>query len=168
MVPCDAPARTGSAELTNRRVAAPLRVTERVDYALKSVLLLAQHPDDFLTTKAMAAHYGMSPKMLANVLWNLRSAEILESRPGWHGGFRLARFPQAIPVSSVIAAANTVDELMPRPSRETQILPNSPNGEFPERTADLVDSFWQALDDHVQGTLTAFSVADLALARSLP
>jgi len=116
----------------------------------------------------MAAHYGMSPKMLANVLWNLRSAEILESRPGWHGGFRLARLPQAIPVSSVIAAANTVDELMPCPSRETQILPNSPNGEFPERTADLVDSFWQALDDHVQGTLTAFSVADLALARSLP
>jgi Rrf2 family protein len=142
-------------------------VTERVDYALKSVLLLAQHTGDFLTTKAMAAHYGMSPKMLASVLWNLRSAEILESRPGWHGGFRLARLPQAIPVSVVIAAANNVDELVPRPNGRTQISPNSPTGESGERPVDLVDSFWQALDDHVQGTLTAFSVADLALARSL-
>lgn len=168
MAPCDAPARTGSVEVTNRRVAAPLRVTERVDYALKAVLLLAQHPDDFLTTKAMAGHYGMSPKMLASVLWNLRSAEILESRPGWHGGFRLARRPQAIPVSSVIAAANSVDELMPPLHRQTQILPNSPTGEQSDQSAGLVDRFWRALDDQVQGTLTAFSVADLALARSLP
>ncbi len=144
------------------------RVTERVDYALKSVLLMAQRPEDFLTTKAMAAHFGMSTKMLASVLWNLRSAEILESRPGWHGGFRLARHPQTIPVGSVIAAANSVDELMPRPHRQTQILANSSTGELRERTADLVDNFWQALDDHVQGTLTAFSVADLAVARSLP
>jgi DNA-binding IscR family transcriptional regulator len=100
------------------------------------------------------------------VLWNLRSAEILESRPGWHGGFRLARLPQTIPVSSVIAAANSVDELTPRPSRP-QILPNSATGDGREATGDLVDSFWQALDDHVQGTLTGFSVADLAVARSL-
>jgi hypothetical protein len=31
-----------------------------------------------------------------------------------------------------------------------------------------VAGFWRALDDHVQGTLTAFTVADLARARSLP
>ena len=154
--------------MPNRRVAAPLRVTERVDYALKSVLLLAQHTDDFLTTKAMAAHYGMSTKRLASVLWNLRSAEILESRPGWHGGFRLARLPQAIPLSTVIAAANNVEELVPRPNGRTQIPNNSPTGERGETTADLVDSFWQALDDHVQGTLTAFTLADLARARPLP
>jgi DNA-binding IscR family transcriptional regulator len=79
----------GGPEMGDRRVTAPLRVTERVDYALKSVVLLCRHKGDYLTTKAVADHYAMSQKMLASVLWNLRAAGILESRPGWHGGFRL-------------------------------------------------------------------------------
>ncbi|HXQ61212.1 MAG TPA: Rrf2 family transcriptional regulator [Acidimicrobiales bacterium] len=171
--------------MANRRVAPPLRVTERVDYALKSLLLLSESEDRFLTTKAVAEHYGMSPKMLASVLWNLRSAEILESRPGWHGGFRLARPPQDIPLSAVIAAAASADEPAPpdmsdggpmdrpppgaaRSGGPDQFRINSSIPELTKRTADLVDDFWQALDDHVQETLTAFTVADLARARALP
>jgi Rrf2 family protein len=142
--------------MANRRVASPLRVTERVDYALKSVLLLSRHEGDYLTTKAVAEHYGMSTKMLASVLWNLRSADILESRPGWHGGFRLAFPPHQIPLSAVIAAAAGIDE--------ASLDATSP----PELIPDPVDDFWQALDERVQATLTAFTVADLAGARALP
>lgn len=101
--------------MTRRWVTAPLRVTERVDYAVRSVLLLSQQEGVYLTAKEVAEHYGLSTKMLAGVLWNLRSAEILESRPGWHGGFRLARSPQAIPLSAVIAAAAGADDAPPRP-----------------------------------------------------
>ena len=108
--------------MTKRWVTAPLRVTERVDYALRSVLLLSQHEGVYLTAKEVAEHYGMSTKMLAGVLWTLRSAEILESRPGWHGGFRLARPPQAISLSAVIAmlssstAAAASSKICVRPS----------------------------------------------------
>jgi Rrf2 family protein len=130
-------------------------VTERVDYALRSVLLLSRHEGDYLTTKAVAEHYGMSTKMLASVLWNLRSAHILESRPGWHGGFRLALPPHQIPLSAVIAAAGI---------EAASLASSSP----PDLTADLVGDFWQALDERVQATLTAFTVADLAGARALP
>jgi Rrf2 family protein len=136
-------------------VASPLRVTERVDYALKSVLLLSRHEGHYLTTKAVAEHYGMSTKMLASVLWNLRSADILESRPGWHGGFRLALPPHEIPLSAVIAAAAGIEEVN---------LASVPS----DLTADPVGDFWQALDERIQATLTAFTVADLAGARSLP
>jgi len=141
--------------VANRRVASPLRVTERVDYALRSVLLLSRHEGDYLTTKAVAEHYGMSTKMLASVLWNLRSADILESRPGWHGGFRLALPPHEIPLSAVIAAAGIED---------LSLASAGP----PDLTVDPVGDFWQALDQRVQATLTAFTVADLAGARALP
>ena len=141
--------------MANRRVASPLRVTERVDYALRSVLLLSRHEGDYLTTKAVAEHYGMSTKMLASVLWNLRSADILESRPGWHGGFRLALPPHEIPLSAVIAAAGIED---------LSLASAGP----PDLTVDPVGDFWQALDQRVQATLTAFTVADLAGARALP
>src|ERR1700678_2099470 len=98
------------ADMAPRRGASPLRVTERVDYALKSVVLLCLHDGDYLTTKTIADHYDMSPKMLGVVLWSLRNAGILDSRPGWHGGFRLARPPEMIPVQSVIAAAANDEE----------------------------------------------------------
>jgi Rrf2 family protein len=142
--------------VASRRVASPLRVTERVDYALRSVLLLARHQGDYLTTKVVADHYGMSTKMLASVLWNLRSADILESRPGWHGGFRLALPPHEIPLSAVIAAAAGIEDL--------SLASAGP----PDLTLDPVGDFWQALDQRVQATLTAFTVADLAGARALP
>ena len=103
---------------------APLRITERADYALRSVLLLSGHDGEYLTAKAVAEHFGMSTKMLASVLWNLRAAGILESRPGWHGGFRLACPPENIPVSAVIAAARGEDAAAPATHR-SQPRPNS-------------------------------------------
>ena len=155
-----------------RRGASPLRVTERVDYALKSVVLLCLHDGDYLTAKTIADHYGMSSKMLGVVLWSLRNAGILDSRPGWHGGFRLARPPEIIPVRAVIAAAANDEEAALAPLTEAlRISPFNPPvvaGDPGERAAHLVARFWQALDDHVQGTLTAFTVADLAEDRMLP
>ena len=143
-----------------------------MDYALKSVVLLCLHDGDYLTARTIADHYAMSPKMLSVVLWSLRNAGILESRPGWHGGFRLARPPQAVPVQAVIAAAANDDVPVMAPLTDA---PYPGGGASPptalhasDRAAHLVARFWQALDDHVQGTLTAFTVADLAEDRMLP
>jgi Rrf2 family protein len=159
------------ADMAARRGASPLRVTERVDYALKSVVLLCLHDGDYLTAKTIADHYGMSTKMLGVVLWSLRNAGILDSRPGWHGGFRLARPPEIIPVRAVIAAAANDEEAAIAPFTEALRVeavgsPMAPQAT--EQAAHLVARFWQALDDHVQGTLTAFTVADLAEDRMLP
>jgi Rrf2 family protein len=155
-----------------RRGASPLRVTERVDYALKSVVLLCLHDREYLTAKTIADHYGMSPKMLGVVLWSLRNAGIVDSRPGWHGGFRLARPAQVIPVQAVIAAAANDDEAATTPLTDALrgggLTSSTMAGPVGEQAARLVARFWQALDDHVQGTLTAFSVADLAEDRTLP
>jgi Rrf2 family protein len=154
--------------MTSRRAAAPLRVTERIDYALKSVLLLSLNEGSYLTTKAVAEHYGMSHKLLGSVLWSLRSAGIVTSRPGWHGGFQLARPPEAISLRAVIAAASGDQGDASRADGSAVSRVVGANGttlESEDRATNLVAGFWRALDDQVQNTLTAFTLADLTAAR---
>jgi Rrf2 family protein len=144
-----------------------LRVTERIDYALKSVLLLSQHEGDYLTAKAVADHYGMSVKLLGGVLWCLAGAGIVDSRRGWHGGFRLAQNPEAIPVQAVIAAASGDEDPSPASSHPPQVGGAHRSPEPADGAANLVANFWQALDNRVQEKLAGFTVADLAAARML-
>lgn len=142
--------------VVNRRTAAPLRVTERADYALRSVLLLARHDQEFLTARSVAEHYGMSLKLLGGVLWCLSAAGIVDSRPGWHGGFRLARPPHEISLGAVIAAASSDGGNVPH--REAPPPPAATLA----TSDDVVVRFWRALDRNLQRTLEGLTVADLA------
>jgi Rrf2 family protein len=148
------------------RVAPPLRVTERLDYALKAVLLLAQHEGEYLTTQRIADYYAMSPKMLATVLPALCDTGLLASRAGWHGGFTLARPPSEITVASIVRA--TVGERL-------LVVAGAGNGRVDhgpatDATIDLVaeespgaliDAFWRSLDRHVQKKLADVTAAHL-------
>jgi Rrf2 family protein len=130
-------------------------VTERADYALKSVLYLTQNQGSYVAADTVADHFGMSTKMLAEVLRCLRVAGILTSRTGSRGGFKLSKPAEAIAVRSVIAAVDGTNKFAPPP---------------PEPTADnrdLVDVFWWSLDQNLQRTLDSFTVADLAAERVL-
>lgn len=144
--------------VVNRRTAAPLRVTERVDYALRSVLLLARHDQEFLTARSVAEHYGMSLKLLGGVLWYLSAAGIVDSRPGWHGGFRLARAPHEISLGAVIAAASGDGGTVLRQGGPPPPADRDGLGD------DVVVRFWHALDRTLQRTLEGLTVADLAAA----
>lgn len=150
-----------------RRTAPPLRVTERADYAVKSVLLLCLHQSQYLTASTIAGEFGMSQKMVGAVLWSLVAAGIVESRAGWHGGFRLTREPQDIPIRAVIEAVSL--------DGSTPAIGGNGDGSGPDdesqtgsrHAAEVVAAFWRALDDEVQGKLTTFTVADLAAERLL-
>ena len=143
------------------RVAPPLRVTERLDYALKSVLLLAQNEGAYLTTQVIADHYAMSSKMLATVLPALCDAGLLASRAGWHGGFTLARPPAEITVAAIVQATLGQRLLVPAGV-------GAGDGDLPD--IDLIaeasperatDAFWRHLDAHVQGMLATVTAAHL-------
>jgi Rrf2 family cysteine metabolism transcriptional repressor len=129
------------------RVAAPLRVTERLDHALKSVLLLAQHQGTYVTTQFIADHYDMSAKTLATVLPSLCEAGLLKSRAGWHGGFALARPPSEITVASIVQA--TLGE----PRVIDLVAERAPGA--------TIDAFWRSLDAHVQDKLATVTAAHL-------
>ena len=141
--------------MVNHRTRAPLRITERIDYAVRSVVLLAQNDPAFVTARTVAEHYGMSLKLVGGVMWSLSAAGIVGSRPGWHGGFRLARRADQISLRSVITAAAGAEP--PPPSSPAPMGPA--NGRAPDR--DIVAGFWAALDRSVQEALEVLTIADL-------
>ena len=139
------------------RLSAPLRATERADYALRAVGVMAEGPDAHVTARAIAERYGMSPKMLGSVLQALTGAGVLTSRAGWHGGFRLSRPPETISLRDVIATASAPPTATGAGRRDRSTAPAASGGD-PE---DSVDRFWIDLDRHVQRLLASLTVADL-------
>ena len=148
------------------RVAPPLRVTERLDYALKAVLLLAQHEGAYLTTQRVADHYSMSPKMLATVLPALCDSGLLASRAGWHGGFTLARPPSEITVASIVRAVLGERVLAVAGAGSGRVDDDAASGATVDVVAEgspgaLIDAFWRSLDRHVQTKLADVTAAHL-------
>jgi Rrf2 family protein len=139
--------------LSIQEVRPPLRATERTDYALKAVVLLAQHYGSFLTSQLIADEFGTSPKTLAGVLAALCDAEVLTSRAGWHGGFTLARPPSEVSVAEIIAAVGK----RTRPALYA---------DFATPATASVDAFWRALDRKVQEMLSTVTVATLLTDKS--
>jgi DNA-binding IscR family transcriptional regulator len=138
-------------------------VTERLDYALKAVLLLAQHNGAYLTTQLIADEYELSSKMLATVLPGLCDAGLLTSRAGWHGGFTLALPPSEITVASIVQAT-----LGQRVFAGAGLGPGAASATSDlvglitvSATGDATDAFWRHLDAHVQEKLSSVTVEQL-------
>jgi Rrf2 family protein len=133
-----------------------------IDYAVKATVLLGAHRGQYLSSVEIADHYGMSPKMLGQVLRSLGAAGILVARQGWHGGFSLARPAEAIPLRSVIAAVGSGESPRPQPGppRYDDIARSNGSSRHND-AAEAVDDFWHSLDVQVQATLEAMTIGDL-------
>ena len=147
--------------MSSRRTRVPLRVTEVIDYAVKATVLLGAHQGQYLSSVEIADHYGMSRKMLGQVLRSLGAAGILVARQGWHGGFSLARPANGIALGSVIAAVGS-GEGPASPDEAAHSGGTSGNGAHgPDGPAAAVEEFWRSLDTQVQATLETMTVGDL-------
>jgi Rrf2 family protein len=84
-----------------------VRVTAKVDYAVRAALELAAAPDgDQVKAQAIAEAQGIPLKFLENILQQLRQADLVESTRGPHGGHRLSRPPGEIAIADVIRAVD--------------------------------------------------------------
>jgi Rrf2 family protein len=82
-----------------------VRVSAKVDYALRALLELAAAPQPGqVSAERLAAAQAIPPKFLENILLELRRAEIVISQRGVDGGYRLARPAAEISVADVIRA----------------------------------------------------------------
>jgi len=82
-----------------------VRVSAKVDYALRALLELAAAPSERpVTAERLATAQEIPPKFLENILLELRRAEIVASQRGVDGGYRLARAAGEISVADVIRA----------------------------------------------------------------
>ena len=89
-----------------------LALTKKTGYALIAMTHLATlDGGELASAREMADHYGMPSGLVANAMKTLASAGFVESVRGAHGGYRLAREPEAITLQDMVAVLDRSIEL---------------------------------------------------------
>jgi Rrf2 family protein len=129
-----------------------VRVSAKVDYALRAMLELAAAPPGPVKAEAIANAQEIPRNFLENILLDLRHAELVASQRGAEGGYRLARPAGEISVADVIRAVEgplaTVRGMRPE------------EVEYKGRARPLRDT-WIELRSAMRGVLEDTSLADL-------
>jgi Rrf2 family protein len=81
-----------------------VRVSAKVDYAIRALTELAAAPPGPVASERLADAQSIPPKFLENILLELRRSEIVASRRGAEGGYTLARPAAEISLADVIRA----------------------------------------------------------------
>jgi len=82
-----------------------IRLSKRCEYGLKAAIRLANRQGEgYLQSRDIAQNEALPAKFLESILLALRSAQILESKVGAGGGYRLSRPADQISVSELMSA----------------------------------------------------------------
>lgn len=79
-----------------------MRVSAKVDYALRAMAELAAAPPGLMTAEQLASAQHIPPKFLESILSQLRSGGLVASQRGAVGGYQLARPANEISIADVI------------------------------------------------------------------
>lgn len=80
-----------------------MKLSVRAGYAVRALLALARHPrDQWISVNAIAAQQNLPRRFLEQILHDLRTPGIVESRRGVTGGYRLAVPAEHITLARVI------------------------------------------------------------------
>jgi Rrf2 family protein len=80
----------------------PVRITARVDYAIRAALELAAAAPDPLTADRIATAQGIPSRFLQAILRDLQHARLVNSQRGREGGYRLALPAAEISIARVM------------------------------------------------------------------
>ena len=80
------------------------QLSKKADYGLIALKHLAQHSEESVSAREIAAHYHIPAELLAKVLQTLARKGLLMSQQGIHGGYVLARDPASISIVDVVEA----------------------------------------------------------------
>jgi Rrf2 family protein len=133
-----------------------MRVSAKVDYALRAVAELAAAPPGHVTAERLASAQEIPLKFLENILLELRRAEIVASQRGADGGYRLAKPAADVSVADVIRAVEGPIATV-RGARPEEV-------EYAGAAAALRD-VWIDLRTSMRGVLEQTSLADLVARR---
>ena len=81
-----------------------MRVSAKVDYALRAMVELAAAPPGPLKSERIASAQAIPQKFLENILLDLRHGGLVTSQRGAEGGYALARPANEISMADVIRA----------------------------------------------------------------
>jgi Rrf2 family protein len=80
----------------------PVRITARVDYAVRAAVELAAAAPGTLTCDAIATAQGIPNRFLQAILGDLQHARLVTSLRGREGGYRLALPPAEVSIARVM------------------------------------------------------------------
>jgi Rrf2 family protein len=86
------------------------RLSKKIDYALLALQYLASpgEPGD-VSARATAERFEIPAALLAKILQRLAHDGLITAHRGVHGGYRLARSPDAISIADIAQAVDAVD-----------------------------------------------------------
>jgi Rrf2 family protein len=133
-----------------------VRVTAKVDYALRAALELAAAGEGPVKGERIAQAQDIPLKFLENILLELRHHGLVQSQRGVEGGYWLSRPPEEITLAEVIRAVEGP-------------LANV-RGERPESVgysgpAVALQEVWIAMRANLRAVLDAVTLADVASGR---
>src|SRR5688500_16343020 len=79
-----------------------VRITARVDYAVRAALELAAAAPGALTAERIATTQGIPARFLQAILGDLQRAHLVTSQRGREGGYRLALPPSEVSIARVM------------------------------------------------------------------
>ena len=84
-----------------------LRLSKKTDYALLALQYLASpgEPGD-VSARAIAQRFEIPAELLAKILQRLAHGGLITAHRGVHGGYRLARSPDAISIADIAQAVD--------------------------------------------------------------
>lgn len=77
-------------------------ITMHTDYAARALLALARNGDQYLSARRIAERENIPYQFLRRIMGDLINSELIESREGAGGGFRLTADPDAIRIVDLI------------------------------------------------------------------
>lgn len=106
-------------------------ITMHTDYATRALLALARNGDRYISSREIAEREGIPYQFLRRILGELLNNELIESREGAGGGFRLTADPDGIKIVDLIkifqGSFSIIECLVrgkPCTNRETCVLRN--------------------------------------------
>ncbi|MEM9082071.1 MAG: Rrf2 family transcriptional regulator [Planctomycetota bacterium] len=133
-----------------------MKLSKRCVYGLQAaVRLAARESQGYTQSRDIAKHEHLPAKFLESILLSLRSAELLESKVGAGGGYRLAKPGNRITVTDVLGALEQEDD---EPTIEQGTMTEGQHA-----LANVNERIEEALKDAI-GSLTLSELAEQAAA----
>ncbi len=130
------------------------RITKQTDYGIVLMSHMAAEPERLFTAPDLATDAQLPLPMVSKILKLLAKEGVLTSHRGVNGGYTLARGPQEIAVSEVIAA-------LEGPIAMTECIDDGP-GECMQELICPLRSNWQVINRAVRRALDGIKIADMA------
>jgi Rrf2 family transcriptional regulator, iron-sulfur cluster assembly transcription factor len=122
-----------------------MRVPQRLDYALRALVLLALQPQgEYIAAGDLAERLSLPRRFVEQQVTALARAGIVRCRRGASGGCALARAADEIAVLDVVEAV------------QGAVL------DVPHVTGSAASALWGDAAEHLQGFLATVSLAELA------